>query len=283
MTGALLIVNADDFGLTTAVSAGILRAHRDGVVTSTSVLALAPGFRTSARQLRDEPRLGVGAHLAAVGEDRPLLPAREIPTLVDRRGRLPTSWRALLPRLAAKRIDPADIAREFAAQLEAVRGEGVIVDHLDTHQHVHLFPGVREIVLDLAVSSGVPAVRVTRSASRGPVGQVVRRLARRLEADAQADGLAFPVDAAGLDEAGALDEATAIAALERLAASGAPAVELSSHPGAHEDGDRARYDWNYRWGDELDALCSPAVRATIDRLGFRLGTYGDLVSQIGAR
>jgi hypothetical protein len=138
-------------------------------------------------------------------------------------------------------------------------------------------------VLDLAVSSGVPAVRVTRSASRGPTGRVVRRFARRLEHDAQADGLAFPVDAAGLDEAGALDEPTAIAALERLAAAGAPTVELSSHPGAHEDRDRARYEWNYRWGDELDALCSPEVRATVDRLGFRLGTYGDLVSQIGAR
>jgi hypothetical protein len=126
------------------------------------------------------------------------------------------------------------------------------------------------------VREGVPAVRITRSASSSPVGVTVRRLAQRLERDARADGLAFPGDAAGLDEAGRLDAATAVRALERLAASRAAAVELSGHPGAHDDPDRHRYRWGYRWGDELDALCSPQVRAAIDRLGFRLGTYRDL-------
>src|SRR5690606_30725799 len=129
---------------------------------------------------------------------------------------------------------------------------------------------------------GVPAVRVTRSAASGPVGIAVRRFARQLEIEAREDGLVFPANAAGLDEAGALDEPTAIAALERLAASGAPSVELSSHPGAHHDEDRHRYAWKYRWGDELDALCAPSVRACIDRLGFRLATYADLAASIGA-
>jgi predicted glycoside hydrolase/deacetylase ChbG (UPF0249 family) len=277
MEGTLLVVNADDYGLTTAGSLAILHAHHHGVVTSTSVLALAPGFRTAARWLRDEPSIGVGAHLAVVGEDRPLLTAREIPTLVDRRGRLPESWRRLLPRLLTKRTDPADIGREFAAQLEAIRSAGLVVDHLDSHQHVHLWPGIREQVLDLAVRAGVPAVRVTRSSSRSVVGVTVRRLAARLEREARADGLAFPAAAAGLDEAGKLDTATALAAIDRLAAVPVPSVELSAHPGAHEDPDRDRYRWGYRWGDELDALCAPEVRAAIDRHGFRLGTYADLV------
>jgi predicted glycoside hydrolase/deacetylase ChbG (UPF0249 family) len=276
MPAPLLIVNADDYGLTTAVSEGILRAHREGVLTSTSVLTLAPGFRKSVAWLRDAPALGVGAHLAAVGEDRPLLTAREIPTLVDREGRLPISWRRLLPRLLARRVDPADIGREFAAQLAAIRGAGVTVDHLDTHQHLHLWPGVREVVLDLAVRSGVPAVRVTRSAARSPVGVTVRRLSATLAREARADGLAFPGAAAGLDEAGALDVPTAVAALDLLAATGEACVELSGHPGAHEDPDRGRYRWGYRWGDELAALCAPEVRAAIDRHGFRLGTYADI-------
>jgi predicted glycoside hydrolase/deacetylase ChbG (UPF0249 family) len=281
MSGTLLVVNADDYGLTSAVSHGILHAHRRGVVTSTSVLALAPGFRTTAPWLRDEESLGVGAHLAAIGEDPPLLTAREIPTLVDRRGRLPESWRRLLPRLLARRVDPADIAREFGAQLDAIRGEGLTVDHLDTHQHLHLWPGVREVVLDLAVREGIPAVRVTRSTSRSIVGATVRRLAARLEREARADGLAFPGDAAGLDEAGRLDTSTALQALDRLAGAHAAGVELSAHPGAHEDPDRDRYRWGYRWGDELDALCAPEVRAAIDRHGFRLGTYADLAELDG--
>jgi predicted glycoside hydrolase/deacetylase ChbG (UPF0249 family) len=278
MPGTLLVVNADDYGLTSAVSLAILHAHRRGVVTSTSVLALAPGFRTTASWLRDEGSIGVGAHLAAVGEDPPLLSAREIPTLVDRRGRLPESWRRLLPGLLARRVDPADVGREFAAQLAAIRSEGLEVDHLDTHQHVHLWPGIREQVLDLAVRAGVPAVRVTRSGARSIVGATVRRLAAKLEREARADGLAFPGDAAGLDEAGRLDLSTALAAIDRLAGSPAAAVELSAHPGSHEDPDRDRYRWGYRWGDELDALCAPEVRAAIDRHGFRLGTYGELVA-----
>ncbi|HEX7096971.1 MAG TPA: ChbG/HpnK family deacetylase, partial [Acidimicrobiales bacterium] len=189
-----------------------------------------------------------------------------------------SSWRVLVPKLAARRVDPADVDRELSAQLDAIRSVGVRVDHLDTHQHVHLYPVVREAVLDLAVREGVPAIRITRSASRGPVGYAVRHLARRLEREAVADGLAFPTDAAGLDEAGRLDVASALDALRRLAASDAPAVELSSHPGEHHDPDRHRYKWGYRWGDELDALCSPEVRAEVDRLGFRLGTYADLVA-----
>ncbi len=67
------------------------------------------------------------------------------------------------------------------------------------------------------------------------------------------------------------------AALARLSASGAVAVELSTHPGEHDDPDRRRYSWDYRWGDELDALTSPAAaRAAVERHGFVLGTYADL-------
>ena len=63
----LLIVNADDYGLTEKVSRAILKAHRGGIVTSTSVLTLAPGFESTVGWLHSAPRLGTGAHLAAVG------------------------------------------------------------------------------------------------------------------------------------------------------------------------------------------------------------------------
>ena len=75
----LLIVNADDYGLTPAVSRGILRGVRDGVITSTSVLVLGSGFSRSVGWLRDETTLGVGVHLALVGEDPPLSSARDSP------------------------------------------------------------------------------------------------------------------------------------------------------------------------------------------------------------
>ncbi len=271
----LLIVNADDYGLTQGVSRGILAAHAEGIVTSTSVLAVAPAFAPTVGWLLDVPSLGVGAHLAAVGEDPPLLSAAEIPTLVDRRGHLATSWRQFLPRAAAGRIDPDDLAREFEAQADAVAGAGARLGHLDTHQHLHLWPMVRKVVLGMAERRGL-AVRVTRSAARSPVGVVVRRLTKGLERDARAKGLRFPGDAAGLDEAGALDRLTLVTTVGRLAAGAATSAEVGSHPGGPDDPERGRYRWNYRWEDELAALTSPEARRAVTEGGFTLGTYADL-------
>jgi predicted glycoside hydrolase/deacetylase ChbG (UPF0249 family) len=271
----LLIVNADDYGLTEQVSRGILRARREGIVTSTSALVLAPGFATSGKWLLEEEGIGVGVHLAAVGEDPPLLSAAEVPTLVDRRGRLPTNWRIFLARATAGRIDPADLAREFRAQLAAVRDLGLDVTHLDSHQHLHLWPLVREVVLDLAVDAGIPAVRVPRSTTAFP-GAGVNLLAAELVRRAAARGLRFPGQAAGVDEAGAMTGDRIEKALARLSASGASAVELSAHPGEDDDPDRTRYAWDYRWGDELRALTDASARAAVERHGFVLGTYADL-------
>ncbi len=273
----LLIVNADDYGLTRGVSRGILRAHREGIVTSTSVLAVAPAFAASVAWLADEPGLGVGAHLAAVGEDPPLLSASEIPTLVDRRGRLAASWRQFLPRAAAGRIDPSDLAVEFSAQAEAIVDAGVSLTHLDTHQHLHLWPVVRSVVLEMAEALGV-ALRVTRSAARSPVGVVVRRLSRTLEAECGRRGIPFPSAAAGLDEAGALDRSTLVRTIRRLATAPGGSAEVGSHPGEAGDPDRHRYRWDYRWEEELAALTSPLARQAVDDGGFMLGTYAELAS-----
>lgn len=272
----LLIVNADDYGLTEGVSRAILDAHRDGVVTSTSVLTLAPGFARTARWLADAPSLGAGAHLAVVGEDPPLLTAAEIPSLVDRHGRLHLSWRTFLPACAAGRIDPDDLRREFDAQLGRIRDVGVTVDHLDTHQNVHLWPMVRDVVLDVGERAGVRVVRVMRSGARGVVGVTVRRLGRQLEQRLDAAGWRYAAASTGLDEAGTLDVPAMVAALARLA--GASSAELATHPGEGDDPALVRYRWDYRWGEELAALRSPAVRAAVDAHGFRLGTFGDLAA-----
>jgi len=272
----LLIVNADDYGLTPAVSRAILQAHRDGIVTSTSALALAPGFATSAPALRDTPGIGVGAHLAAVGEDPPLLSAREVPTLVDGRGRLASSWRVFLPKVAAGRIDPEDVRREFTAQVDCLRDAGLVLDHVDTHQHVHLWPAVGSVVLDVAEKAGIGAVRIIRSARWGPVGLTVRRLAARLERRARIRNVRFPAAATGLDQAGTLERERMLAALGGLARSGAPTAELATHPGEAGDSDLDRYRWGYVWDRELAALVDPAVRERVAESGFRLGSYADL-------
>ncbi|MEY2461756.1 MAG: hypothetical protein QOG30_3586, partial [Acidimicrobiaceae bacterium] len=252
----LLIVNADDFGLTEGVCRAILRAHTEGIVTSTSALAVGPSFRRCVSWLDDAPDLGVGVHLAAVGEDPPLLSAAEIPTLVDQRGHLPLSWRQFLPRMALGRIDIDDVEREFTAQAESVRGSvgPARITHLDTHQHLHLWPRVASLVCRLAQRWDVPAVRVTRSIGRSAKGRAVNALASRLDRRATSAGLAVPAAFAGFDEAGGVGAARMIAMIEQLAGTGAPTAEIGLHPGERDDDDLARYEWGYRWGDELDAL-----------------------------
>ena len=271
----LLIVNADDYGLTAGVSRAILAAADDGIVTSTSVLAVAPAFASTAAWLASTD-IGVGAHLALVGEDPPLLTAAEVPTLVDRRGAFSASWRQLLPKVAVGRIDPADVRRELTAQLEAIGAAGLRITHVDTHQHVHLWPSLGAIVLEVAAAAGIGAVRIIRSAARSPVGMTVSRLGRRFERRATAAGFRWPASATGLDEAGTLSGERLLAAIDRLGASAARSAELATHPGEAGDGDLDRYRWGYQWADELAALRAPAAREAVERHGFRLGTYADL-------
>jgi predicted glycoside hydrolase/deacetylase ChbG (UPF0249 family) len=270
-----LIVNADDYGLTEAVSRGILKAHADGIVTSTSILTLAPGFATAAKWLIGEETLGIGVHLAAVGEDPPLLQAKEIPSLVDAKGRLPRNWKAFIARAATGRIDPDDLRKEFRAQIEAVEQLGIAPDHLDTHQHLHLWPLVRQVVLDLAEHKDIKAIRVPRATTTFP-GKGVNLLADALAKAADAKDIAHPDDAAGVDEAGAMDATHIARALGRLAATNAKAVELSCHPGEADDPDRTRYRWGYSWAEELAALTAPATKHHVERHGFVLATYADL-------
>ena len=272
----LLIVNADDFGLTTGISNGILQAHREGIVTSTSVLAVGPAFARAAPLLEDVPTLGVGVHLAAVGEDPPLLDAREIPTLVDRKGRLPSSWRQFTALALAGKVDPDDLRREFAAQFERVQGIGSPITHLDTHQHLHLWPIVREVVLELAGAQGIAAVRVPYGSGGRVIALGTDRLAFALERRADEVGLGYPAASAGLDPSGRLDGAALARALDRLSATGHPTLELWAHPGERRDPERVRYRWGYRWGDELAVLTGPAARYVVARQGFTLGTFADL-------
>ena len=277
----LLIVNADDLGLTVGVNRAIRRAHLDGIVTATSLLAVGRAFDDAAEMLRATPTLELGAHLALVGEDPPLLTAREIPSLVDRRGVFPLSYRTVVARGLAGRVDPDDVRRELAAQLDRVLEVGVPVTHVDTHQHTHLWPAVGAIVTDLAVEHGISAVRLPRSDTRGVVGLGVATLARRLARRLHRTGRVSTDDYAGLDEAGALDAGRLRATVAALAARGAVTAEVNTHPSELDDPDLRRFAWGYRWADELAGLVDPQTLSFVEAAGYRLGGFSELRATAG--
>lgn len=261
------MVTADDFGLTPGTSQAILEAHRSGIVTAVSVLGNGPATLATLNLLDDVPDLEVGVHVALVGEDPPLSPAHTIPTLVDRKGRLPTSWRRLLSDLIRRRIDPDDIRTELDAQVALVGSGDHRLTHLNLHQHVHLWPSVRPLVLEAAAAHDIAYVRTPRSSRRSPSGLAIRALARMLATSLASADLATSDRFLGLDEAGAWDGDSLRGALATVQGS---VVEVNVHPGAPEDSARDRYRWGYQWGSELAALVDPSTRAVASRAGFRL-------------
>lgn len=263
----LLLVTADDFGLTPGMSQAIIEAHRSGIVTAVSVLGNGPATLPTLSLLDDVPDLEVGVHVALVGEDPPLSPAYSIPTLVDRKGRLPTSWRLLLADLVRRRIDPDDIRRELDAQVALVRSGGHRLTHLNLHQHVHLWPSVRPLVLEAAVAHDIGYVRTPRSLRRSPSGLFIRALARPLAATLASADLSTSDRFLGLDEAGAWGGDSLRRALATVRGA---VVEVNVHPGATQDPARDRYRWGYQWGEELAALVDPSTREVVGRAGFRL-------------
>ena len=276
--GRLLIVNADDFGITPGVCDAVLAAHERGIVTSTSALVVAPAWARYAAALAGSG-IGVGLHLCVVGEDPPVLSAREVPSLVGSDGRFPQTWRQFIARSATGRVDTDDLRREFAAQHERIEQSGVRLTHLDSHQNLHQWPQVSRLVLELASQHRIGAVRVTRSRGWAPGALGTRVLGARFARSAQRASLAWPEASTGLDEAGRLSLPNLVAALERLAASDGRSAELATHPGLAVDPERDRYRWGYWWAEEFEALCHRTTRQTVDRLGFHLGDFSDLVER----
>jgi predicted glycoside hydrolase/deacetylase ChbG (UPF0249 family) len=280
MTMRLLVVNADDFGLTPGVDRAILRTGVDGIVTSTSVLATGPTLPASITSLRDSG-LGVGAHLTAVGGAPPLLSAREVPSLVDKHGHFPSSWRKFLARSTLSAIDPADLEREFAAQIESLRGLGLELTHLDTHQNIHLWPSVARIVARLARRDDIGFVRIPRTRGHSPLALGIRSLSARLSRRISRAGLPATGATVGLDEAGALHEAVLHEAIDRLGSSGVTAADIVCHPGEAGDADLEATGWGFAWADEVTALLAPTTRTAVQDAGFQLATYAD-VSHAGS-
>jgi predicted glycoside hydrolase/deacetylase ChbG (UPF0249 family) len=160
---ALLVVNADDLGVSRGANLGTLRAHRDGIVTSASLAVTTPFYRHAIECVRACPDLGVGLHFTLTS-GQPVSPPERVPLLIDRSGFFRWRFLPLLARLGvrAPRELLEQIDRELEAQLEKMIADGVQPDHIDGERHVHLLPGVFERVAAAARRHGVPFVRVGR-------------------------------------------------------------------------------------------------------------------------
>ena len=155
------IINADDLGICRATNTAIGLAFRDGVVTSASLMVNMPAFADALdRVVFRHPTLGIGIHLVLTS-GRPVLDPSQVPLLVDPQGHFCHSFAGLARvfRSAQRRAALRQIRSELRAQFEKVQRAGLAIDHVDSHQHVHMLPALWSIVRRLAREYGAGPVR----------------------------------------------------------------------------------------------------------------------------
>ena len=287
-----LIVNADDFGLTPQVSQGILDAHRDGIVTSTTLLANGGAFGDAVSMSRRAPQLGIGVHLN-LSEGAPVSHPFTIPSLVDAQGTLHLTPGRLRAGILQRKVSLVDVERELHAQIEKVLRADISPTHLDGHKHIHVLPGISAVVIRLAQRFGIRNVRCpveerpnlasllrqkrgaqTSVIKQYIVGRSVSRFAHGFKEKLETAGLVCPARFYGLSETGFLNLQGVQEILSRLPYG---ISELMCHPGyvdAELRGTGTRLLAQREV--EIQALTAPPITKLVADQGIRLVSYRDL-------
>jgi hopanoid biosynthesis associated protein HpnK len=268
-----LIVNADDFGRSASVNQAVIRAHREGILTTASLMVNEPGSDEAAALAREHPTLGVGLHLTLL-RGHSALPPEKIPGLVNARGEFSNHLAVTGFRYFFQRSLREPLRREIHAQFQKFRAARLPLDHINGHLHIHLHPTVFRILtadsgqlgirrlrltfdplrLNLRLASGHFAYRALHALIFHPLSARARPALTRL-------GIRHTDAVFGLLQHARVDEAYVSRLLPQLPAG---ASELYSHPSLEE------------FRHEFDALISPRVQEQVKNLGIKLIRYQDL-------
>ena len=268
-----LVVNADDFGLNSATNQAVIRAHREGILTSTSLMVNEPGFQEAVELAREHPRLGVGLHLTLIW-GHSSLSQNQIPGLVNASGEFSYNPALTGLRLFFRRALKSQLRAEIHAQFQKFQSTGLPLDHVNGHLHLHLHPAIFRILAEDAAALGIRRLRLTRDPFRlnlrAASGRLVYRvvhaaifglLSRRARPVLDRLGIRYTRHVFGLLQ-NALVDTPYVKALLPLLPPGDS--ELYSHPSLDD------------FKNELEALIDPQVRQQVDRLGIQLIRYQDL-------
>lgn len=255
-----MIVTADDVGLSPAVTRGALRAAREGVVRSVSIIVNLPESAEAVEAARAVDGLELGLHLNLLAGE-PVSDAARVRSLVDADGAFLDLAR-LGRRLARGAVRVAELALEVRAQARRARELGFEPLAWDSHRHVHLAPNVARVVGGIAREHRVayvrrahlPPVSVGRPTARRMLLAAMSRLAAPFYRGLR--GNDWYVDLSSWTPP---PDPAAVAGLAALDGVG----ELGAHPGEIDELLRRRDALVERRADELRLLCDPALRAAL--------------------
>jgi chitin disaccharide deacetylase len=290
-----LIVNADDLGWTAGVNRGIAESHRNGIVTSASLLANGEAFAEAVALARDTRGLGLGVHLN-LNDGSPVAPRESVLSLVNDSGEFEGGPDSLLLKIATRGLSLREVELEWNAQISKVRDAGIEPTHLDGHKHVHMLPGLFEIVLRLAKRHGVGAIRVSHEASslrsalstgnsragvvlkQGVQARGLKLLARDAREQAERTGVSTADYFCGIAQTGELTK-EGMARLLRSLPEGT--TELMCHPGYADEALRktaTRLQGSRQ--KEVEILTDTEIRNLVASQGIRLIDYAFLASTV---
>jgi predicted glycoside hydrolase/deacetylase ChbG (UPF0249 family) len=183
-----LIIRGDDFGMCRSVNVAVEKAFKEGVLTCTSLMVPCPWFEDAARICRNNPGLQVGVHLTLNSEWAeyrwgPVLPASEVPSLVDDDGYFYATVKGFLDA----NPKPEEVEKELRAQVERAYQAGIDVAYVDYHMGTAVSrPEYRRIVEKIAQEHQIPISRYygekdTPNIYHTPPRQKTKRLVEILE------------------------------------------------------------------------------------------------------
>jgi hopanoid biosynthesis associated protein HpnK len=268
-----LIVNADDFGRSPSINQAVIRAHRQGILTTASLMVNEEAADEAVELARQNPRLGVGLHVSLV-YGTSALPPSAIPGLVDASGNFSNHSVVSGIRYFFRTELGPQLEREIEAQFERFRATGLPLDHVNGHLHFHLHPVVFGILMRRAGDRSITHFRLTSDSFwlnlRLASGKFLYRaahallfglLAPRARSVLRRRGIKHTAAVFGLLQNARVDEDYITRLIPRLPAGDS---ELYSHPSLDE------------FKNEFEALISPRIRALVRQQNVRLIRYQDL-------
>lgn len=277
-----LVINADDFGLCKGINEGVIRLLEKNILGAVSVIAGGESVNQAIGILRGSPDIDVGAHLYLTMV-RPLSGKEEIPSLLNKTGVFDNNIYKFLLRYFFAGIKKDHLIKEFRAQIEKLKSSGIKISHLDSHQYVHMLPGIFKITVMLAKEYNIPLIRLpftplgrnfflNKSAFCRKICQFVFNLLcimyRRLMKESGIQEQCYSI---GFLNNGHLTQEAIRGIFSSL---GRGRYELVCHPGTTEcRHDKYTKDWGYQWEEELKLLTSGIIREQADLNCVKLSNF----------